>query len=217
VDPKTLAASGFTAAVLAAAVVWTCHDRAWHRNQNALAKKWRARSSDQPSQPAHAADFVLVEAERGVVNTISRVTLSLDPDLRVERMRVGTGRWNDEREKGVVDYEADEYRQASAQFLPDGAFAVFVESADIGHSEWYEFVVPPGAVSGQVLAGKSQNFIDIGPSPYRQPQWVEGTLKLSGLPKQPGDRVMFDLRIEVSTGWAFHAQAEVEVKAAELR
>lgn len=213
---RLTAASAFTAAVLAAAGAWAYHDYAWHRHQSELARNWRSSASVQSGRDVRNGDFELVDTQRAIVETISRVKLVVDPELRVERLRVGTGRWNDEREKGVVDYEADEYRQASAQFLPDGAFAVFVESADIGHSEWYEFVVPPDAVSGQVLAGKSQMFIDITPC-YSQPLWVEGVLTLSGLPAKAGERVNFDLRVNVADGWAFHAQADLQVKAAASR
>jgi len=186
---RAFAASGFTAAVVLAVGVLTARLQSWR----------------PPAVLTH--DDGAAKADEA---TTCRVTLELNPTLNVAGVRVGTSRWSALDGDATLDYEHDMHHVA-ARLRSDGVLLLFVESYEVGHSEWYELEVAPGASSGDVLVGCSESHVH---GDRIRPRHVDGVLTLSALPQRIGDRFAFDLRASVSTGWSFHAQAEVEVDTA---
>lgn len=138
------------------------------------------------------------------------MTLELDPTLNVAGVRVGTSRWSALHGDATLDYEHDMHHVV-ARLRSDGVLLLFVQSYEVGHSEWYEFEVAPGASSGDVLVGRSESHVH---GDRIRPRHLDGVLTLSAPPQRIGDRFAFDLHVSVSTGWSFHAEAEVKVEAA---
>ncbi len=190
-DRKTLIASGFTASVVLAFGAWKARLESWRPPAGPT-------YDDGATKPDEATEC--------------RVQLALDPELSVDEVRVGTSRWNAIYRSEALDYEIDQQR-ITARLDERGALRLFVESYGVGDSEWYEFEVTPGASRGDVLAGRSESRVH---DDRVRPRHIDGVLTLSALPRRIGDPFAFDLRASVSTGWSFHAQAEVEVEAATV-
>lgn len=144
----------------------------------------------------------------------SKVRLDIDSNLAATPLRIGTSRWGSARSGKKLDYERVEYREAKLQLRDDGSLSLFVEGRTIDDAEWYEFPIPPGAVSGQRLDGEACFFVDIGPFFHTYPAWIDGKLTLSSLPRAVGETVNFDLSLQLASGWQFHASGPLKVKAA---